>query len=164
MKARREGLETNANKWRHKPFPVWLLILLQALLAISALIPGVLLALARDGSMLGLPLWLLKDSPFTDYLIPGIILFVFVGVYPSAVAYGLWQRPSWKFPDVINPFRRIHWAWAGSLASGVIVIVWIIVEVLMIRAVDFLHYFYIGWGLALMFLTLLPTVRRYYVR
>ncbi len=147
-----------------KPLSARLQILVQVLLAIGASIPGAMLVLMLDGSLLGLPIRHLRDSPFKDFLFPGLILFVFIGVYPSAVAYGLWKKPRWSLPDLINPFKRIHWAWAASLAAGVILIIWITVEVVMIRSFDYPHYIYIGWCLALIFLTLLPNVRQYYAR
>jgi hypothetical protein len=78
------------------------------------------------------------------------------------VAYSLWKRPAWHWPNVINPFRRIHWSWAGSLAAGVVVMIWIVVEVIMLRSVGFLHILYFVWGIALVLLTLAPKVRRHY--
>jgi len=42
------------------------------------------------------------------------------------------------------------------------VLIWIMVQVLMIRQAAFLHYLYWGWGGKLWLLTSLPGVRRYY--
>ncbi len=148
------------NRTTPHSFAVWVLIGLQALLGISALIPGALFLLAPDGHLLQMPLSNLKDSPFTNYLIPGLLLFVFVGIFPLGVAYGLWRQPAWQWPDAINPFKGAHWSWAGSLAAGVILIVWITVQVLLIRAAVFLHYLYWGWGIVLLGLTVSPGVRR----
>ena len=143
------------------PFPVTLLILLQLLLAVGALAGGGSLLLAPDGHLVGLPLGLLRDSPFSDFLIPGGLLFTFLGLFPLAVAYSLWKRPTWRWPEVMNPFKRTHWVWAASLEAGVILIVWITVQVLLIRQVAVLHVIYFGWGVVLILLTLLPIVRRY---
>jgi hypothetical protein len=142
--------------------PSWLilLVLLQFLLGIGAFVGGALLVWAPDGSALGVPLSILKPSPFVDFFIPGLFLFTFVGVYPMLVAWSLWRRPKWRWPYIVNPLKRMHWSWAGSLAAGVIVVIWIVVQILMIRDVGFLHYLYLGWGIVLMILTLLPSVRR----
>ena len=103
----------------------------------------------------------LKDSPFHDFLIPGLFLFTFLGIYPLAVAYSLWKMPGWRWPDMLNPFKQIHWSWAASLAAGVIVIIWITVEILWVPF-GLVHILFYAWGVTLLFLTLLPDVRRYY--
>jgi hypothetical protein len=92
---------------------------------------------------------------------PGVLLFTFVGVFPLVVAYGLWKQPAWRLPEGLNPFKDAHWSWPGSLAAGAILIIWITVQVLLIRAVAFLHVLYWAWGAVLVALTLLPSVRGY---
>lgn len=146
------------------PRPVlrWILILLQILLGVGAVVSGAMLVAAPDGHLLQMPLHMLQYSPFPNFLIPGVILTTLLGIYPLVVAHSLWKRPAWRWPDVINPFKRNHWSWAGSLAAGVIVVIWIIVEVIMLRSVGFLHVLYFVWGFALILLTLAPGVRRHY--
>lgn len=108
-----------------------------------------------------MPLENIQDSPFADFLIPGLLLFTFLGIYPLLVAYSLWKRPPWRWPDAINPFKRYHWAWAASLSVGVILLIWITLQVQYTGAV-FLHYLYWTWGILLLLITLLPGVRRVY--
>jgi hypothetical protein len=147
-----------------RPFADWVLIALHSLLGLSALIPGAMFMLAPDGHLIQMPMSNLKESPFRDYFVPGLLLFCFVGVFPALVAYGLWRMPAWNWPDFINPFKKMHWSWAGSLAAGVILIIWITVQVFLIKSVAFLHYLYWGWGAVLMILTLLPGVQRFHQR
>jgi hypothetical protein len=71
-----------------------------------------------SGATIGLPLEWLKGSPFSDYLIPGLILSSVLGILPLVVAWGLWKRRSW--------------AWYGSLFVGVSLASWIATEILMI--------------------------------
>jgi hypothetical protein len=149
---------------RKRPLADRVLIALLLLLGVSALIPGAMLMLAPDGHLLQMPMSNLKEAPFKDYFIPGLLLFCFIGVFPVLVAYGLWRMPSWNWPDLVNPFRHQHWSWAGSLAAGVILIIWITVQVYLIKSVAFLHYLYWGWGALLILVTLLPAVRRYHQR
>jgi hypothetical protein len=139
----------------------WLLIVLQVLLGLGALAGGGAFILAPDGHLIQMPLSNLKDSPFRDFLIPGVLLFTFVGIFPLGVAYSLWRLPARRWPDALNPFKDLHWSWAGSLAAGAIIIIWITVQVLLIRAVAFLHILYWAWGVLLLVLTLLPSVREY---
>lgn len=143
------------------PFIV-LLVVLQALLGIGAVISGAMLTLSPDGSYLQLPLNLLDNSPFSDYLIPGIVLFVFVGIFPLFVAYGLWKTPAWKNINTLNPFKKFHWVWTTSLASGLILLIWIGTETVLVGYVSFLQPLMGAWGLIIIFLTLLPVVKRHY--
>ena len=150
------------NRAHRRPFALWPLLILLAFLGVSSAICGGMLIAAPDGSLMQMPLSNLEHSPFTTFLIPGLVLLFFLGVYPLVVAYCLWTRPSWRWPEALNPFRGMHWAWAASLAAGVIVLIWIVVEMIMLREAVFLHWFVLGWGLALIALTLLPAVRREY--
>ncbi|MCB0766846.1 MAG: hypothetical protein KDB95_06520, partial [Flavobacteriales bacterium] len=56
-----------------------LLLVVQAFLAINAIVGGALLVLAPDGSLLQLPLSFLHTGLFHDFLIPGLILCVVLG-------------------------------------------------------------------------------------
>jgi hypothetical protein len=151
-------------KTKPRPFADWLLIAFHVILGINAVAAGAMFIMAPDGHLMQMPLSNLKDSPFRDFLIPGILLFAFVGLFPLGVAYSLWKHPDWRWPDVINPFKGSHWSWAGSLAGGVILIVWITAQVLLLRSVSWLHSFCWSWGVLLLLLTLLPSVRRYHQR
>lgn len=144
-----------------RPLAVWLLIVLQFLLGLGALAGGGVFIVAPDGSLIHMPISVLHNSPFSNFFIPGLILFTFVGIFPIAVAYSLWKRPTWRWPNTINPFKQTHWSWAGSLAAGAIVIIWITVEV-QFMPVGFLHILYWGWGAVLLLITLLPNVHQYY--
>jgi hypothetical protein len=146
-----------------RPFAVSALIFLQIFLGLQGLFGGGAFLLSPDGSLLQMPFTHLKKSPFADFTIPGLLLFLFLGIYPIADAYGLWKRPAWHWPDVLNPFKGIHWSWAGSLAAGVIAIIWIVVQVQWVP-VGFLHYFILAWGALILMVTLLPVVRQYYTR
>ena len=67
---------------------------------------------------IGMPVSMLEGSPFSDYLIPGLILLVVVGLFPFIVLFGL--------------LRRRRWAWWLALASGGALIVWIVTEGLLL--------------------------------
>ena len=136
------------------------MIVLLLFLAVSALIPGGLYILAPDGHLLQMPLSNLENAPFSDFLVPGIILFIFIGVYPTLVAYSLLRLPDWRWPDALNPFKQYHWSWAGSLAAGTALIVWIMVQIQWVK-LGFLHITYLVYGILLVVITLLPGVRKY---
>ncbi len=152
-----------ANQVKRRPITGWLLILLHVLLAIGALLGGGAFLLAPDGHLIQMPISQLKNSPFSNFLIPGALLFTFLGIFPLAVAYSMWKRPTWRWSESLNPFKQFHWVWAGSLAVGVIAIVWIGVQIMMIQF-GAVHVLYLVWGVVLVLLTLHPGVRQYYYR
>lgn len=83
-----------------------MLIAALALQGLSGVLGGVRLAVDPSGESLGIPLEWLEGSPFSDYLIPAIVLLTLLGMAPLVVAYGVWTgRP---------------WSWAGSLGAVVL--------------------------------------------
>lgn len=152
------------NPMNYRPLVVWLLIVLQFLLGFGAFVSGGMLVAVPDGSLMQMPLSMLQYSPFSNFLIPGIILLLLLGLYPLAIAYALWRQPAWRLPELLNPFKRLHWSWAASLSAGVIVLIWITMQVFLLRSVAFLHVLYFIWGWALIVLSLTPGVRQHYNR
>jgi hypothetical protein len=144
-----------------RPFTAWVLILLVFILGIMAVISGAMLFLAPDGRLMMWTTEQLEGTPFPDYLIPGIVLFIFNGVFPLIVGAGL-VKTRWKGLEPLNPFKHHHWAWTGSLAAGIILLIWISTETLMLGYTSFLQPLMAAWGVLLIFLVLLPGTRRYY--
>jgi len=93
---------------------VWLLIALLAFVGVNATVAGAAFVVAPDGHLIRMPLSQLTRSPFADFRVPGLLLFVFIGLYPIFAAYGLWKGPRWVWLDVLNPFKQCHWSWAAS--------------------------------------------------
>jgi hypothetical protein len=138
-----------------RPFFSWILIILVLLLGIGAVISGLMLFIAPNGDLMGMSTSLLRGSPFNDYFFPGIILFLFVGVFPITIGTGLLMTP-W------NPFHQYHWAWTGTLAAGLILIIWVTTETIMLGYISFLQPVMGIWGALLIILALLPGVRKFY--
>ena len=134
------------------PRPALLYALLIGLLfqGLSGIIGGVGLLADPTGAALQIPIQWLEGSPFTDYLIPGLVLLLVLGVFPLIVVYGLWTRR--------------YWAWPAALGVGVALVVWIGVEVLVIgyHTQPPLQLIYGSLGVVLLGIALLPPVRRYY--
>lgn len=93
---------------------------------------GGLAAILNPQEPLGAPIELLQNSPFNNFLIPGIILFTVIGLgnVISAITLGL----RFKFQGYVS-----------VVFSGALVI-WIIVQCIMINSIIFLHvlFFIIG--------------------
>jgi hypothetical protein len=97
-----------------RPRTLWALMVLTAVQIIGATAGGV--GLVQDPiNNIGMSLSLLDGTPFKDYLIPGLILLIVVGLFPIVPLVGLVMR------------RR--WGWWLELAAGFGLIIWIITEV-----------------------------------
>jgi hypothetical protein len=154
-------LVTNTTKGR-RPFSAWLLVVLVFLLAVGAIISGPMLFLAPDGHLMQWTVDQLKGTPFPDYLLPGIILFVFVGIFPLLTGIGLVARENTALA-ALNPFKKYSWAWTASLAVGIILEIWIITETALLGYISFLQPLMAVWGVLILALTLVPSVRKYYL-
>ncbi|TGA98884.1 hypothetical protein E4665_06030 [Sporolactobacillus shoreae] len=145
-----------------KNISCYVLIVLHFLLGIGAFIGGGLLILAPDGSLLSMPLSLLKYSSFHSFLIPGTILFLVLGVYPLLVAIFLIIEKPFSAADVFNLYKETHWAWSHSLYIGFILIVWLTVEIYILQGIGIVHVIYMFLALAIQAVTLLPSVKGHY--
>ncbi|MBK7429478.1 MAG: hypothetical protein IPI62_00670 [Bacteroidetes bacterium] len=92
---------------------------------IGAIYGGGNLIMHPDGSSLGITTEWLKYSPFDNFLIPGIILFVVNGLLSLFVLIAV----------ITNSRFR------GKLifAEGVLLCGWILIQMIMLREVNFLH-------------------------
>lgn len=145
-----------------RPAVLWALIVLLLVIGAAALISGAMLFLSPDGTLMKLPTDLLEGSPFSSYLIPGFILFLFVGVFSVFTGYSLLKRPDWRWPELVNPCKGHHWSWTAAWAEGVIMLIWIVVETLLLGYISFLQPLILGWGIVIILLDLISPVRKYY--
>ncbi len=102
---------------------------------LPALFGGVALMTRPDGSLIGLPLRLLEHSPFRDFLVPGLLLFVFVGL-----------ANTWS---AILLLRRSGTAPMVSVLSGSALAVWMLVQIAMLRSLHPLQAAYLALGIAI---------------
>lgn len=116
-----------------------LIILVYILLlfnGIGALYGGWNLMMHPDGSSIELtPAWLLH-TPFNNYFIPGMVLFVANGLF-SLVAFAAMV------------FKHRFYPWL-IMAQGAILAGWIVIQMLLIQTVYFLHYVMGGTGITLL--------------
>jgi hypothetical protein len=121
---------------RHLPTLGRLALVLEIFLGIGALFGGLQFILAPDGHLLGTPLSMLAGTPFHSFLVPGVLLFTFVGVGPI-VAAAITARRS-----AIGPL--------AALAVGVTLMVWITVEMVIMAGLTSLFWaFYLVLGTAI---------------
>lgn len=148
---------------KERPFAVTLLYILLIFLGVGAIVGGGMLIVDPSGDLMKMPTSLLVRSPFSDFLIPGILLLVIFGLFPLLVFYALIKRPQWAWADTLNPFKAIYSFWALSLYVGFGQIIWIMVQTYMLNSVGIVHLIYMSLGLLIQAVTLLPSVQRYFL-
>lgn len=114
----------------------WLLIALCLVAGLSALVGGAVLVARPDGSLLGLPLSLLDHSPFDTFLVPGLLLFLAVGV---GNGWAAWLH-----------LRRFDLAALASFAGGAALVGWMIVEMILLRSFHPLQVASLALGVAIL--------------
>ncbi len=140
-----------------------ILIVLLAFLGLGAIGGGGALIVSPSGKLIGgLPLSILKDSPFPDFLIPGIILFFILGVTPGILVYALIKKPANRFAERLNIFTDMYWAWTFTIYVAFALIIWIQVETIVIQGVSWLQTFYMLYSIPIILVALLPEVRAFY--
>jgi hypothetical protein len=121
---------------RHRGRP-WPLILLELLVAASATYGGVGL-MWHDA--IHMPDEWLEGTPFTSWVIPGVLLLVVVAA-PMTVAAWL-------------ELRRSRWSMAGSVVSGAALIGWIAAELFIMQRYNVLQPVMLCSGLAVVLVAL----------
>ena len=99
--------------------------ILQCFVAVMAVPAGLSLILEPDGSGIGLPTDILQTSPFRDYLIPGLFLFVFNGIF--------------QLIGAVASFRKNKYIGMLGIGLGTILLLWIIIQVYFTGLVHFLQ-------------------------
>ncbi|WP_020618272.1 hypothetical protein [Paenibacillus daejeonensis] len=149
---------------RNKASKAIVLIVLHLFLSVGAVIGGLGMLISPSGQLIGLSLELLAHSPFSNYLLPGLLLTLVLGVMPLLVAVGLIRRTPSRIAERFNLYRDMHWAWTFSLYTGYALVIWIAAQVYFLQAVHAVHLLYWTLGFAIQILTLLPRTRSRYAR
>jgi hypothetical protein len=147
-------------KPQSQTFSFRLLLDCLAFLGLSAAFGGIVLVANPTGGLIGMPISLLRFSPFHDFLIPGLILGIVFGIGSFAAILALCIRPTWSLASALTHATGEHWAWSVALVIGSGQVIWIVTEMLMLRGVGVLHFLYGGLGLLIVFLTLEPKLRK----
>lgn len=103
------------------------------MIGMSAVVSGLMLIIDPTGGKIKLPLELLDGSPFSDYLIPGIVLFTANGLFSLVSAF--------------LSFKKHRWSGPATIANGVVMLIWICAEVYWIGGESFLQPTMFGVGI-----------------
>ena len=144
-----------------RPPALYFLFFFHLFLSFNALIAGGLMILEPQGSLLQITPAYLSKSPFESFLFPGIILFMFNGLFPLFTFCGLLFKPNWHWADALNLYSDKHWGWSYSLYSGIILIIWITIQITL-TPYYWLQPLFIGIGLLIIIFTMLSGSIRYF--
>ena len=148
-----------------KPIAVMILIALEAILAFLGFFSGGSFLLDPSGESHGMDTTVLEGTPVGDFALVGLFFVIAYGILPVLAIYGLWKLPRWRWTDAVNKWTGQNWAWTATVATGVILIVWIAVEVMFIGSPDgfprFLQVMMTLLGIVILALAMLPRVRAY---
>ena len=111
------------------------------LVAVGAIPAGLAMILKPDGSILHLPIDILKGSPFKDFLIPGLFLLGINGLAGLAGA--------------VLCFMHSRFSAISGLILGLGLVVWIIVQLLTTGLISWMQPAYFAIGLVEIVLGLL---------
>lgn len=108
----------------------WLLATLCLATAVPAILGGLALVIAPDGSLLHIPESMLARSPFASYLVPGLLLAGVVGLINVRAG--------------IAALRDAPNANALAFVGGMGLLIWMITQMLMLPAMAWLQFVYLA--------------------
>ncbi len=141
-----------------------LLILLIFLQAISAVPSGLSLLIDPSGKGIGLPPGALENTPFNNFLIPGLYLFIVLGLLPLITLYGLLTRKKLNWAQKINWDKKFHWSCTFSFYIGLLLILWISMQLYFGITFNNLHFSYTILGVLIIILSQLPSTKKDYTQ
>ncbi len=147
-----------------KPKSFIVLLFLLGFLSLGAFVGGIPLLMDPTGVLLKLPISLLEGTPFSSFLIPGLILTLVFGVFPLVVFYSLIKMPQWKWAESLNLLPDIYWAWTYAIYIGFGQILWISIQTVLINEAGLIHLFYTLLGISIVAVALLAPIRVYFSR
>ena len=132
-------------------------------LSIGAIGGGAVLIISPEGELMGLPVSSFKNMPFNSFLIPGIILFLVLGLVPLLLIIALLKKPESKLAEQFNVFKDMHWSWTYSIYIAITLICWIHIQLIFLQSgVFWLYTFYMLYAVVIIIIALLPQIRNLY--
>ena len=123
----------------------YVLIVLLILLGLGGLAGGAAMLMDPIGAGMGLSPDMLEGLPIPDFILPGLFLIIVMGITPLVIAYGLW--------------KRLPWAWAAAVVQGVVLVLWIGLQILLWGAPNGIQILYLVWGMVIVALCFAPGVK-----
>jgi hypothetical protein len=94
-------------------------IVIQSLIAIAAIPAGLMLIIDPSGEMIGFPDDAVDKMPFDDFLIPGVILFVIIGLG--------------NLIGGVLTYRNYEFAWFCGISLAVLLFIWLTTQAIIME-------------------------------
>jgi hypothetical protein len=120
------------SKENNRKWPAALLGGIQIFVGIGAVPAGIVMIVDPSGSSLWMSVEMLRNSPFLNFLIPGIFLLVVNGILSLLASAA--------------SFERHRFAGEIAVGLGTFLILWIVIQVWWL-GIHWLHFLYFGLGI-----------------
>lgn len=140
------------------------LIAILVLEGVLALAGGVMLVAAPSGRSLGMPTAWLEATPFSSFLVPGLLLATALGLLPLFAAVALWRPRATPRLQRVERALGMDTAWLATVAAGAAMMIWIVTQIAMVRMFHPMQAFIFALGALVVASSLLPSVRAAHVR
>jgi hypothetical protein len=95
------------------------LIILSSIVGVLATIIGFMMMAVPDGNMINVNVAILKSTSFKDFRVPGVVLFLTVGLSNLLAVFYLF----------VNHKSKFNW----SIFGGILLIIWIVSQFILIE-------------------------------
>ena len=143
-----------------RPFLLYLLVFFLCFLAFGGLFGGIMFLDDPSGKSMAMDT-VLPLLPVSSYLLPGLFLITVMGLFPIFLAYGLIARPDWTWAVKLTGWSQHHWAWTGSIAAALILLIWLGIQALLIGFRWPIQFITLGNALLILVTALTPAVQRF---
>lgn len=116
------------------------LIILTSIAGVLATMIGVMMMAVPDGNMINSNVSILKTTSFRDFKIPGLILFLSVGI-TNLIAF---------FYLFVNHKSKFSW----SISGGILLIIWIVAQFILIESSRWVDVIVITIGALIVFISM----------
>ena len=116
------------------------LIILTSIVGVLATMIGVMMMAVPDGNIINSNVSILKTTSFRDFKIPGLILFLTVGI-SNLIAF---------FYLFVNHKSKFSW----SISGGILLIIWIVAQFILIESSRWVDVIVITIGALIVFISM----------
>jgi len=116
------------------------LIFLASIVGVLATIIGFMMMAVPDGNMINVNVSILKNTSFQDFRLPGVILFLTVGLSNLLAFFYLF----------VNHKSKFNW----SIIGGVLLIIWIVTQFILIETSRWIDVIAITIGALIVFVSM----------
>lgn len=116
-----------------------LLLILTSVTALTAIISGAMLLAVPDGGSLYLPITILIETPFKNFIIPGLVLLLVVGGISIIASFSI--------------VRRHKKAYSFSQAAGLILSGWIIAQMMITSVNSWIQWVFLFIGISILLIS-----------